>query len=182
VEPKNRPAPEWEEAYAPGAGPLRGTALTEFLRGREFLKLAVLTEEGWPYVVPLWYDWDGSSFWLVGRKRSLWVRHLLSDSRCSICVEEKQAPSIRKVLAQCHGQVVEGPCVAAGSKWVQVANKMAERYRGPDGPGLLEGSHNWERYLVKVTPVDGHLTTWQGPDWARKYFDPGQRPDLGGTQ
>jgi hypothetical protein len=80
--------------------------------------------------------------------------------------------------AQCHGEVVEGPCVAAGSKWLVVANTMAERYRGPDGPGLLEGSHNWERYLVKITPVDGRLTTWQGPDWAKRYFDHGQRPDL----
>ena len=35
-----------------------------------------------------------------------------------------------------------------------------------------------ERYLVRLVPRDGRLVPWQGADWALRYFDPGQRPDL----
>jgi hypothetical protein len=82
------------------------------------------------------------------------------------------------VLAQCLAEVVEGPVVAEGSRWVRVAEQMALRYVGPDGPAALPRSYSWERYLVKLLPRDGKITTFQGVDWHRRYFDPGQRPDL----
>jgi hypothetical protein len=109
------------------------------------------------------------------------VQDLIREPRCGICIEEKEIPpdgGNRKVLAQCTADVVEGPVVAEGSRWVEVANKMALRYVGPDGPAALSRSYGWERYLVRLTPRDGKLTTFQGVDWHRRYFDPGQRPDL----
>ena len=57
-----------------------------------------------------------------------------------------------------------------------VADEMAARYTGPDGPEQLKMSWGWERYLVRLVPRDGRLLTWQGADWALRYFDPGQRP------
>ena len=36
--------------------------------GRRLLKLATLTEDGAPYVVPLWYDYDGEGFGVAGRR------------------------------------------------------------------------------------------------------------------
>ena len=98
----------------------------------------------------------------------LWLQH----------GRKQNQPRIRKVLAQCMAEVVEGPSVAEGSRWLPVAEEMAIRYIGPDGAEQLAPSHGWERYLVKLTPRDGKITTWQGADWARRYFDPGQRPDL----
>ena len=59
-----------------------------------------------------------------------------------------------------------------------VAEEMACRYAGPDGAEQLAPSHDWERYLVRLVPREGRLTTWQGAAWAARYFDPGQRPDL----
>jgi hypothetical protein len=172
-----------ERAYAPGAGPMTEEDVNEFLASQDsrwLIKLSCLKEDGWPYVVPLWYQWDGSDFYVVGRKKSIWVQDIRRDPRCYICIEEKETPpkgGNRKVLARCRGEVVEGPSPAQGSKWLPVANEMAIRYLGPDGAEQLAPSHGWERYLVKLTPIDG-LTTWQGVDWAPRYFEPGQRPDL----
>ena len=170
-----------ERAYAPGAGPLTAAEVDEFLASPDsnwLLKLCVLKADGWPAVVPLWYTWKDGAFWVVGRKKNEWVQDLKLEPRCAVCIEEQEHPRIRKVLAQCKAEVIEGPCVAEGSKWLPVAEEMATRYIGPDGPQQLSPSYGWERYLVKLTPRDGKLTTWQGADWARRYFEPGQRPDL----
>ncbi|MFQ5425798.1 MAG: pyridoxamine 5'-phosphate oxidase family protein [Gaiellales bacterium] len=170
---------KWYDASV--SGPLSSEQLEEFLAGRWLLKLALTKSDGWPFVVPLWYQWEQGAFWLVGRKRSAWIQDLVRDPRCAACVEEKEIPpdgGNRKVLAQCTAEVVEGPVVAEGSAWVEVAQRMALRYVGPEGPEALSRSYGWERYLVKLSPRDGELTTFQGVDWHRRYFDPGQRPDL----
>lgn len=163
------------------AGGMPDGHIDEFLRSPDstwLLKLCFLKEDGWPMVVPLWYQWDGEAFYVVGRKRSEWVADLKRDPRCAVCVEETAHPRIRKVLAQCSAEIVEGPTHGEGSNWVEIANEMAIRYTGPEGPEQLKPSYSWERYLVRLTPVGGELTTWQGADWALRYFDPGQRPDL----
>ncbi len=163
------------------AGGMSDGEVDEFLRSPNstwLLKLAFLTEDGWPLIVPLWYQWDGAAFYVVGRKRSEWVAHLKRDPRCAVCIEEQAHPRIRKILAQCTAEVVEGPARGEGSQWVAVANEMATRYSGPTGPEQLVPSYGWERYLVKLVPRSARLTTWQGADWALRYFDQGQRPDL----
>ena len=171
-----------EHFYEEGvAGGMLRAEVEEFLASEGsvwLLKLATLKEDGWPMIVPLWYQWSGGSFWVVGRKRSRWVEDLKREPRCSICIEEIAHPRIRKVLAQCVAEVVEGPSVAENSAWLPVAEEMACRYAGPDGAEQLVPSYGWERYLVKLTPRHGSLTTWQGADWALRYFDAGQRPDL----
>ena len=163
------------------AGGMAAGEVEEFLSGPDstwLLKLSFLKEDGWPMVVPLWYQWDGGSFYVVGRKRSAWVADLARDPRCAICIEETAHPRIRKVLAQCTAEVIEGPAGGADAQWVEVASEMATRYTGPDGPEQLKPSYGWERYLVKLTPKEGRMLTWQGADWALRYFDAGQRPDL----
>lgn len=163
------------------AGGMPDHEIEEFLRSPDstwLLKLSFMKGDGWPMVVPLWFQWDGEAFYVVGRKRSNWVTDLKRDPRCAICIEETAHPRIRKVLAQCTAEILEGPVRGEGSQWVKVASEMATRYSGPDGPAQLVPSYGWERYLVKLVPRDGRLTTWQGADWALSYFDPGQRPDL----
>ena len=161
-----------ERAYAPGAGVMNAAEVDRFLGSPDsqwLLKLAVLKEDGWPAIVPLWYTWTDGAFWVVGRKRNEWVQDLKREPRCAICIEEMEHPRIRKVLAQCTAEVVEGPTVAEGSRWLPVAEEMAARYLGPTGPEQLGPSHTWERYLVKLTPRGG-IRTWQGADWAPRYF------------
>ena len=163
------------------AGGMPGAHVAEFLASPDstwLLKLAFTKEDGWPMVVPLWYQWDGEAFYVVGRKRSEWVQDLIRNPRCAICIEELAHPRIRKVLAQCTAEVVEGPAKGEGSQWVPIADEMATRYTGPSGPEQLKASWDWDRYLVRLVPRDGKLITWQGADWSLRYFDPGQRPDL----
>ena len=163
------------------AGGMHSSEVEEFLASPDstwLIKLTTIKEDGWPMTVPLWYQGSNGAFFVVGRKYSLWVEDLKREPRCSICIEELAHPRVRKVIAQCSAEIVEGPAIAEGSAWLPVAEEMACRYAGPDGAEQLAPSHDWERYLVRLVPREGRLTTWQGADWAARYFDPGQRPDL----
>jgi hypothetical protein len=144
-------------------------------------RLGVLKEDGWPFVTPMWYQWRDGSFYVVGRKRSTWVQDLIRDPRCFVCIDEEATPpegGLRKVLARCLATVVEGPVVAEGSQWVAVAHEMAGRYNGPEGQEGLKLSYGWERYLVRLDPVEDGVTTWQGVGWAKRYLDPEQQKQL----
>ena len=64
------------------AGGMPGAHVAEFLASPDstwLLKLAFNKEDGWPMVVPLWYQWDGEAFYVVGRKRSEWVQDLIRN-------------------------------------------------------------------------------------------------------
>jgi hypothetical protein len=64
------------------AGGLNDDEIAEFLGSPDstwLLKLSYLDANGWPLSVPLWYHWDGESFYVVGRKRSKWVDHLKAE-------------------------------------------------------------------------------------------------------
>ena len=59
----------------------------EFLRsGAKFIKIATTNEDGWPMISPVWYDWDGSSFFVVGKARTSYVQNLRRNPRCGLLV------------------------------------------------------------------------------------------------
>jgi hypothetical protein len=171
----------YDPTYSHGMTPEERDAFLGSPDSAWLLKLAVIKDDGWPFVTPIWYQWSAGSFWVVGRKRSAWVQDLIRDPRCAVCVDEEAMPpagGMRKVLARCTAEVVEGPVTAEGSKWLPVADEMALRYAGEKGREGLKASYGWERYLVRLDPVEGGMTTWQGVGWAKRYLDPSQRAEL----
>ena len=171
----------YDPTYCGGMSPEEIDAFLGSADSDWLCKLGVLKEDGWPFVTPMWFTWRDGAFYVVGRKRSAWVQDLKRDPRCFVCIDEPETPpegGLRKVLARCLATVVEGPVVADGSQWVGVAAEMAQRYMGPTGPDGLKLSYGWERYLVRLDPVEGGMTTWQGVGWAKRYLDDKQRAEL----
>jgi nitroimidazol reductase NimA-like FMN-containing flavoprotein (pyridoxamine 5'-phosphate oxidase superfamily) len=152
-----------DESWRGKVGRLDEGEVAEFLAEGLIARLACLTEDGWPYVVPIWHEWDGESFWVVPRERSAWGRYLANDARCAITVDE--AGRQRKVVARCRAHLVEEPNL--GGAWVAVAERMSVRYLGENGPRYLEPTLDKKRWLFRLEPV--HMQTWQGQDWARRY-------------
>jgi PPOX class probable F420-dependent enzyme len=131
-------------------------------------RLATLDERGWPYVVPVWfeYDEDDGGFWFVPRRKSAWATHIQADPRVSFTIDEDDARN-RRFVAQGRGTIVEEPNV--GGAWVPIAERMSLRYLGPHGPEYLVPTLNQPRWLIKVMPEK--VKTWQGVDWAKKYIE-----------
>lgn len=158
------PAPSGaDESWRGTVGKLAVDEVTAFLAEGHIARLACLDEDGWPYVVPCWHEWDGSAFWVVPRERAAWGRHLAKDGRCAITVDE--AGTQRKVVAQCRAHLVEEPCL--DGEWLPIAERMSVRYLGENGPRYLEPTLDKPRWLFRLEPVT--IKTWQGNDWAERY-------------
>jgi PPOX class probable F420-dependent enzyme len=129
-------------------------------------RLATLDDEGWPYVVPVWFEFDAEDggFWFIPRKKSAWALHIQRDPRVSFTIDDEGAPH-RRIMVQGRGQIVEEPNV--GGRWVPIGERMSLRYLGPNGPDYLVPTLDQPRWLIKVMPE--RVTTWQGVNWAKRY-------------
>ena len=164
---------EWPKIFGGnwGTGRRRVRRLSE---GSYLARVACLTPDGAPYVIPLWYQWDGRAMWFVGRQRAVWAEYMKADPRVSLVVdaphsepdEVGRSVEIPKVIMQGMAEIVEEPNV--GGQWVEVAKEMSYRYLGPNGPEYLTGTITQPRWLIKVVPTE--VMSWQGVGWARRYW------------
>lgn len=154
---------EQDESWRGKIGGLEREEFETFLSEGHIARLACMDENGWPYVVPCWFEWDGDGFFVIPRERSAWARYLRDEPRCAITIDEDDA--LRKVIAQCTAQLREEPNV--GGEWVPIAERMSVRYLGENGPKYLEPTLDKPRWLFYLRPAK--LWTWQGVEWAARY-------------
>jgi PPOX class probable F420-dependent enzyme len=140
----------------------------EFLAGSTLARLAVLDENGWPYVQPVWYHWEPSEgvFYIVARKKSAWAEFMKRDPKVALTIDGETRP-YKKVSVQGTAEVIEEPNV--GGRWVEIAKLMSVRYLGEHGPSYMTPTLDKPRWLFKITPTN--LATWQGVEWHPKYKD-----------
>jgi PPOX class probable F420-dependent enzyme len=130
----------------------RGRGMTpeerdEFLfSGAKFAKIATTNEDGWPTVSPVWYEWDGSSFLVVGKERTGYVRNLRRDPRCGVLVENPSLPYARvSVLA-----IAE--FLPDDFDWKTPAHRMVLRYIGEEGLDYAKATFEFPRVSLRLWP------------------------------
>ena len=153
--------------------------MEEFLAGRHLARIATI-HRGAPYVVPVWFDWDGKFCYVVGRKKSRWVKDLQREPRVAVLIDELD-PNSPKVL-------IEGRATIIGNKledWIDIGRRMVKKYYGSDaGDSYLEGSMDQPRFTIRITPRK--ITTWRNPSdeeikanprltWHHRYYVPGTK-------
>jgi len=132
-----------------------------FLSTDVLCRLACVDGDGHPYVVPCWFTYDKSGFWVVPRARSAWAHYLRDDPRVSLCIDAEDG---RRVLVQGMARVVETPNV--GGRWVEIAREMAVRYRGAEGLRYLDATMQEPRWLFLIEPV---VMRSSAGGWAKRY-------------
>lgn len=163
------------EEYRGAMGGLADEEVDAFLQSDALARVACVKPDGAPYVVPIWYQWDGESLWFVGRERSAWCTYMQHDPRVAVVIDKEhgrpdassgEIAQIPKVMASGRIEVVETPNV--GGRWVEIAAKMAQRYLGENGPSYLQSTLQQPRWLIKLTPDE--MKTWKGVGWAKRYW------------
>jgi len=148
--------------------------MDEFLQGPHLARIATVKQDGSPHVVPVWYDWDGQTLYVVARKYSAWVDHVRREPRVAVVIDD-QSPTLPKV-------VIEGEAHIEGSDWLEIGKRMVVRYFGPElGPKYLQGTIDQPRWVVKIIPQ--RITTWFIPQeaaggrqsWHHRYYVPGTK-------
>jgi PPOX class probable F420-dependent enzyme len=153
-----------DQSSNPGGARLADDELHAFLSGAWICRLGTLTEDGFPYLTPLWYEYDGAGYIFIGRERADWIGHIRRDPRVGLCIDDPDG-SHRRVIVQGRAEIIEGPSVRGS--WLPIARRMAERYMGgADGGAYMERTLDYPRITVRVVPE--RTTTWRGA-WARRY-------------
>lgn len=151
------------EEWRGKVGRLSEDDLNEFLSTDVICRLGVLDDQGWPYVVPVWFLYKDGGFYIIPRERSTWAEFMANDPRVFLTIDE--GGQQRKVMVKGMAELIERPNI--GGTWVELANEMSYRYLGPNGPKYLEPTLTEPRWLFFVRPVE--MKTWQGVDWAKRY-------------
>ena len=154
---------ESAESWRGKVGKLSEEDVAEFLATDVLCRLGCLDDDGWPYVVPIWFHYKDGGVYLIARERSAWAGYLKRDPRCFLTMDEGGRQ--RKVLIKGEADLIEESNV--GGKWVEIAEEMSLRYLGPNGPKYLGPTLTEPRTLFFVRPIS--MTTWQGVDWASRY-------------
>ena len=61
-----------DESWRGKAGRLPDNEMIEFLNEGQLGRLAVLEEDGWPYVIPVWYEYSDAGYYIIPRAKSRW--------------------------------------------------------------------------------------------------------------
>ncbi len=153
-----------DESWRGKVGGMSEDELEAFLTEGRLVRIACLQPDGSPYIAVSWHEWRDGYFWIVPRQRTRWAELLERDGRLSFVVDDEK--SMQKVIGQGVAELVEKPNV--GGRWVEIANRMAVRYLGPDGPRYLVPTLEQPRWLFRFKP--SNVKTWQGVGWPRRYW------------
>ncbi len=145
-------------------GPLSEEEQVEFLNRPLIARLATIREDGYPFIAPLWFQWDGRCFWFVIREKAQFVPNLLRDPRVCISIATDSHPYARATILG-HAEVVTRP--GESDRWKDITRQMTLRYVGDVDPEYYKRTAKYPRWLIRVMPEE--MTTWRGGGWHRRY-------------
>ena len=133
--------------------------MNAFLEKGWVAKLGTLLDDGSPYVTPVWYEWDGTSFWVIGKPLARFVSNIKRDKRVYLLIDKAEFPYVR-VNVQGVAEVVSETW---SEQWVEMTRRMTVRYVGEQGLQYLEARLKYELSVIKTTPK--RLNTWKVTDF-----------------
>ena len=129
----------------PASGRLSKPEIDEFLAGPIIARIATVKADGAPHVAPVWQQWDGQVMWVIPRSRSSWFENLKDEPRVCISCADDINPEHARVTIEGVAEVVEGPIGLVG-RVKEIADEMAVRYMGPNGPSYAAKTADQSQY------------------------------------
>src|SRR5262252_8310451 len=106
--------------------PFSQSETNDFLSGGGRVARLGTLRDGWPYVTPIWYEWDGSAFWIIGKPLAQFVSNIKNDERAYLVVDKDDFPYAR-VNVEGRAEVVSEDW---SDQWVEMTKRMTLRYVG----------------------------------------------------
>ena len=151
-------------------GGLGEEELVRFLAEPWNARIATVTPDGWPYITPVWYEYEVErrSFIVVGRERAEWVEYIRRAPKVALLVADDIHAQHTRVNVQGLAEIVEGPVPPAESTRLnELVERMSLRYLGPNGPAYAKLTAKRPRVVVRITPT--RWRTWTGREWHPRY-------------
>ena len=151
-------------------GRLSDAEVAAFLAEPWNARIATTTPEGWPYVTPVWYDYeaDPRTFLVVGRQNAEWVAYIRGDPKVALLVADDLHAEHTRVNVQGLAEIVDGPIAPANHpQLATMVERMALRYLGPNGPAYAKLTADRPRVVIRITAT--RWRSWTGREWHRRY-------------
>ncbi|BCX02799.1 MAG: hypothetical protein KatS3mg053_0737 [Candidatus Roseilinea sp.] len=133
--------------------PLNEEEISSLLGAPWAARLACLSPDGAPHVVPVWHEWDGQTFHVVAWKGSRWGEYLLLNPQVSLTIDEPFLP-LRRVSAR---GLARAEHTAGDPRLNHLLSRLSRRYLGQDLAASL--APQVERSFVIGTSA---LRGWKG--------------------
>jgi PPOX class probable F420-dependent enzyme len=146
-----------------GRNTLSRAELDELLARPIVGRLATVRADGWPSVVPVWVDWDGTVAWVIARAASRYVEDIRREPRVCLSVVDDADPD-RRVQLFARATIAAEPLA---DSTLAMARRMAQRYEGRAGLDYIERSREWPRVIIQLQPQ--RVVSWTSPDWHARY-------------
>jgi PPOX class probable F420-dependent enzyme len=120
-----------------------------FLRETRIAKFATLNTEGSPTIVPVWFEWDGSTATIFTERHSPKIGRIRRDNRVALSVEEPVGKYEAWVT-------IEGTASIEESGGIELARRLIMRYYTPERaretlPGWEKMADDW--VVIRITPA-----------------------------
>jgi PPOX class probable F420-dependent enzyme len=135
---------------------LHGEELDAFLAKPWVASLACLKENGYPYTVPVWYEWRGAAVWLVPRSGAAWAGYLRIHPHVSMTISEPQPPFRRALIEGVAQEVSQG----GDSSPDVIERRLAQRYLGQQAVSYLARPARQRDIVIRIEPKK--ITSWEG--------------------
>jgi PPOX class probable F420-dependent enzyme len=128
--------------------------IAAFLAEPHLADLVTLMPDGAPHVAPVWYSWDGESYFVLAEPTTVKVRNMASDNRVAMSIATRQSP-YSYVL-------VQGTATVSEVDTDPLLFKLAYHYMGKD-----EG----HEYAVKTQAEETFVLVTITADKTIAFFD-----------
>jgi nitroimidazol reductase NimA-like FMN-containing flavoprotein (pyridoxamine 5'-phosphate oxidase superfamily) len=129
--------------------------LVHYLNDPLVARLAT-SDRGWPHVVPVWFEYDGESFWIPSQVKTSKVRHIRKDNHVSLVIDtfSQDHTRFRRVIVKGEAELVKDEALKTDLSTSRTA-RIFSRYLGKDCEKTPHGADLLviERLLVKVKPL-----------------------------
>jgi nitroimidazol reductase NimA-like FMN-containing flavoprotein (pyridoxamine 5'-phosphate oxidase superfamily) len=141
--------------------------LDAFLAQPLIARLGVVTDDGDPYVVPIWYDWTGDGLLIAVRAKAKYVPSLRSGRRACLSIAE-DAGELRRALITGRVEVVRDAAPDTG-EWLERSRAMCRRYLGEEGGDDYQ-DETLARPCIWFKIHADEVVSWDSPNWHPRYL------------
>ena len=144
---------------------LNAGELDAFLKEPNLARVATVTPEKLPYVIPVGFYYDGRYiyFWLRALAQS--VKNIGAEPHVAITID----CNATKLNGDGRRALIQGKAELVKEDWTNLDRATMRKYFGE---AALSSGNNKSRprncYRVKLS--DSKITSWNGKGWHRRYF------------
>jgi nitroimidazol reductase NimA-like FMN-containing flavoprotein (pyridoxamine 5'-phosphate oxidase superfamily) len=115
------------------------------------------SDNGWPHVTPVWFEYDGENFWIPTQAATKKATHVKKDKRVGIIIDTFTEPiskfNITQVVVKGEAELIKVPTVEGSDPLKTRTMSIWHRYLGDEPEKTLKKRLEIERYLIKIRPI-----------------------------